>query len=533
MRRHLLSLSTLAAIFSLHALCHADLRLKKGDFSGQGYALRALLGKNEDQDMVIRRIGAGSDDAKVRELLDFAEDITNRRFQSQNLEIVRALARHRHGPHRERVVQTLVEFFRQPTGDAAQAQADSAQSLELLIRGSSAMALARAQHALAARVLLAAAGANDENDPEGTHLARLALEAVPPASEILQAPGLRPLDEQEISNESPSSPSELIHAMQEEERSHSKDPPSWAMHLAKLRQSPSPSGAWQEKQKWQEAYELSAVWTLRALALLSPTNNGTRKWATNLAESSLDAPNSLQRAAAAFCLSSLAPQKAAPLLNHKDPVIRQAVLNQSHDGVLAKAARHLSTRFEADEILGLRTSLHAPSLWPTWSTQELEELQLTLNSGGEWRSPLAARFSDGKEKGRAPDLSQIDSWLESDDPTIRAQAIQGLSLNRAASTPGLLIERYRLESDESVRRGICKALWRHKLTQRAELTALFDLEIDPGCRARLQGQSDPETHGFSVGWSLEKFVTIIDRDGVAHLVRPAPDGFVSLVHPNL
>lgn len=538
MHRRQLSLSALVAIFSLQAPCHGDWQLKKGNYSSQGYSLRALLGKKEDSETVIRRIGAASDEAELHRLLDYADKATERGRTRESLEIVRAISRHSAGPFRERVVLLLADFFTPSTDASGAAPGNRNADLTNLVRGSSAMALARSQHPLAARLLLATAHGNQDEDPEGVRLARQALDAAPPSPTTREkvgawaTPKLRQLET--AADLPPQNPTELVRLIQEEDQHHrSGKIETWATQLTRLRQEERWHGAWGEAKEWELAFTVSKTWTLRALALLTPPQDTIREKAVALAEESLDAREPTLLAAAAFCLASLSPEKAVRLLRHKSSVVRQAVLSQSHSGVLAIGARELSADSNESGLLALRASLDEPALWDTWSTRQLEGLKARLAPGNEWQGALAARFDDSHEATRAPNLSRISSWLEDADPNIRAGTIRGLARSRGKSSPGLLIETYRFESDPAVRRGICRALHDRGISTRPELAALLELEVDPGCRARLQGRSDPDARGFQINWTREKVSTMVDREGITHRVPPAPDGFVALVHPSL
>ena len=579
MKQRFLAIGACAAVFSVSGTnlgapspISIQGRLATPPDSSTVAALKALVNSPGSRLVEVRALAATVDATAETRLLEIFEENRERPDPLLELELVRALSSHTSGPRRDDVVRALLALFergrlvssqpRSSENEASDGLTES-QSGSLLnfVRGSAALALARAQHPEAARVLVLTATASEQEDPEGAQFAREALAEVPlsPATKnglgaLVDARSLAKLSDPVPLRKFPvESPTELHHLAevgrgsneQLTQRPDNEDTLStWRDVIEALASRETWPAPFADPDSWKKATELDGPWTLRALALLTPHQPQLAKVAERAAKNSLKSRDNNQRGAAAFLLAVLSPTDAAKYLKSKDEVMRNAVLSQANHGILAEAAyRHAHSLSEtsADRKPGpksspvanqaFRASLHEPTTWKHWSWRSLWDIGATAQFV-EWTSPLASRMISAPGAG-APSVSQVTRWLNDPSPQLRAAVIAGLARNDSPSARGLLLSTYRTETDVAVRRGICRAFWVQQIQSEVAIERLIRLEPDRGCRSLAQGRPDPEARQIRVLRASTTPVEIIDRVGSTHLVFAAPDGFVGLVDADL
>ena len=577
MKQRFLAIGVCAAVFSVSGTnlgapspIFLQGRLATPPDSSTAAALKALVNSPGSRLVEIRSLATVVDPSAQARLLEIFEESQERPDPLVELELVRALSSHMSGPRRDAVVRALLASFERRRIDIREPRSSESEgsggltesqtgSLLSFARGSAALALARAEHPEAARVLVLTATASLQEDPEGAQLAREALAAFPLSAAtknalgaLVDAHALKKLSEPvplpEFLVESPMELHHLAEAAPDSVEPLTESPgnegalSTWRDVVYALATRKTWPDAFLEPDGWKKASELDGPWTLRALALLTPHQPQLKNLAEQAAKESLKSRDDNRRGAAAFLLAVLSPKDAAAYLKSKDEVIRNAVLSQSYQGILAEAAyshaRSLSkpsvragSKSPAFAIPAFRTSLHESSTWKHWSTRSLWEVG-AKSQFVEWASPLASRMISARGEG-APSVSQVTRWLNDPSPQLRAAVIAGLARNDSPSARGLLLSTYRTETDVAVRRGICRAFWVQQIQSEMAIEKLIRLDPDRGCRSLAQGRPDPGAREIRVLRATTTPVEITDRVGSTHLVFAAPDGFVGLVGADL
>lgn len=477
---------------------------------------------------------------------------------TRRLALVRALAKHEsrlaqnEGVHLE-VLRALIRLFVSEDETHQEGVEPHLESgvLRHLIRGSAAMALARSQHPLALKKLIATALSGGQLDPVGARLAVTALRSLepeslhtPPLARLFSAEAIdritRPSDgERSISMED-LTPVSLIETAQAESSARrkrpddqtvdSEDPPSFQDLLFHLKRSVTLPRAFTRVRAWEAAYEKDSVWTLRTLALLG-TRLETRvlSWGRKRALEATRASSEVERSAGAWCVATIAPDAVADLLEKNDGVITRAILRQASEGEVAETVAAFLKKRKIDSKaahLAFRMVLQDPERWSNFSTKSLREYQ--SEHGAAVLAALASRLRSA-EPGLGPNIIAARSWLNSPSGEIRSAAALGLSHASESSALGLLFWAYLKESNPLARRAIVASIARTPLAKSPEFLDLLAIDPETGCRALLNESEERNSTGLYLGWSVRRTATVTDREGRAFQLAPAPDGFVGIV----
>lgn len=131
-----------------------------------------------------------------------------------------------------------------------------------------------------------------------------------------------------------------------------------------------------------------------------------------------------------------------------------------------------------------------------------------------------------------PNTKQVRLWLSDDDHGTSAACLWGLGVSRPKQALPLLINLYFLESDPVVRTPLTATLVAYLGTHHALLRRIAVLDADPTCRKIADGENSASYLGFFVGHGSSQ-MNIITRQGKTYTLRPARDGFMAAVDPEL
>jgi len=240
------------------------------------------------------------------------------------------------------------------------------------------------------------------------------------------------------------------------------------------------------------------------------------------------------RAAAAWCLAALDPERAAALLGSPRAAEARAAARGTGTELLAvSAAQRLAREPDASLRAALAVSLVVPAAADAVPTSVLLELVESRGAASYLAAyALAARDSDALR----PELREL---FASDDPVLRAHVALGLGQSEEPSAVGMLGDAYREDTDAGVRRAIVRALAvRREPARRRILEFAAELEPDDDARtlarAALDGTPAPATSHDDTAWlrlraaTEPSFATITTADGLARPFAADPDGAVTV-----
>jgi hypothetical protein len=282
--------------------------------------------------------------------------------------------------------------------------------------------------------------------------------------------------------------------------------------------------------------------TLRVLALLvavAPKSSDLhlRSFLKKQALRQAHDENAVLRSAAVWSLAVVAPRQAAQLFASRDLVTLAALLRQAHDPELATAALAFADSTDQDSLdeLAREAAWINPEMMSGASTSQLRMAM----KFAQLRSvaALAKRYSSSPRRGSSPGLREVSSWLEDENPKVRAAAASALGASEDASTLGLLEQAYFREEDSKARRALVASL--HRLAPGSPfLKRVSELDGDSGCRAHSLGRRDPGALGVAITQVKEKtsgpmIVTLQTRRGLQIRGMAAPDGFFAVAYEDL
>ena len=248
-----------------------------------------------------------------------------------------------------------------------------------------------------------------------------------------------------------------------------------------------------------------------------------------------------ERAAAAWALSVLEPDRAAELVTSSDPDVARAAARTAF--VSARAARAAANRLGAELDPLTRAALAASLAHPDGRAAISTRKLFVLLEQGNVETPLIAFALATRDHLEL--RPRIEALLQSGDALLRAHVALGLGESPEPSAIGLLERAYRFEVDPSVRRAIVRALGqRHEPAKKRLLWLAATLEPDPEARetARiaLSGAriASPLT-GPSAAWlsllpnsaglgAARRPLVVVVPGGLALPVVSDPDGIVAL-----
>jgi HEAT repeat protein len=260
----------------------------------------------------------------------------------------------------------------------------------------------------------------------------------------------------------------------------------------------------------------------------------------------LASPLPAERAAGAWGIAVLEPERMGVLLRASDPVIVRAAaraLTQAPPEARSAAADRLET--EADPVTreALALVLMHPDAADRVSTRALRDL---VDSGGS-AAPLAAFRLVARSDAEIDQV--VMPLLTSPDALWRVHVALGLGHRREPSAVALLEEAYARETDDSVRRAIVTALGLHARrvpfgTLRTAMLLDPDLGTRQAARLAAQGLSWRELDELDAGptsvWIQLRAANKSDTltypptlvrtaAGLALPMVPDPDGLISAV----
>lgn len=476
------------------------------------------------------------------------------------LALVRALAKHETelAPDenvRLEILRVLMRLFTaddEPTLVTTDSEVPHG-GLRHLARGSAAMALARSQHPLALKKLLATALGGAQQDPIGARLAVTALRSL--EEEPLHTPELvrlfsadaieriaHPAERERLFSTEGLTPASLIKAAKAErsarenpdaeraQLSESRLGPSFEELVVELLRSRDLPRAFARVRTWETAWRREPVWTLRTLALLkSRLDAPVINWGKRTAQKATRASSELVRSAGAWCVATIAPDSVRDLLHEKDDVTTRAILSQASEGKVAEIVGEFLRKKKLDPEaarLGFRMVVHAPEQWPTFSTAFLREHQLEMSPAV--LAPLSSRLRV-EPHGLGPDVTTVEGWLASSSPEVRSATALGLAHASAGPARGLLFQAYQRESNPVTRRAIVASIAKTSLAKNSQFLQLLSIDPDPQCRELMIERAVLNRPGVHISWSVRRTVQVTDREGRVLELAPAPDGFVGIV----
>ncbi|HLV21466.1 MAG TPA: hypothetical protein VKZ49_11305 [Polyangiaceae bacterium] len=214
------------------------------------------------------------------------------------------------------------------------------------------------------------------------------------------------------------------------------------------------------------------------------------------------------RAAGAWGIASLSPERGIALLDAKDAAIVRGVgAASAHPALAPAAARRLARASDPVTQIAL-----APALLADAAADGVPTARLT-----EWvdrATPLSAAAAYALGARLSPlTRTTIEDLLDAPDPLLRAQVALGLSRSQGSAAVGLLAARYAFEPDADVRRALVAALGRHPTAARPTLELARALDPSPEARqlARLALAGRAPQHGL--GGPGTVWVAVAGADG--------------------
>jgi HEAT repeat protein len=240
---------------------------------------------------------------------------------------------------------------------------------------------------------------------------------------------------------------------------------------------------------------------LRALALRSRQFDESPEPLVERAEQLLRSADASQRAAGAFALALLEPERLPALLGSRDALVVRAAARVAFTGT---AAQHAVERLQRERAGLTRTALAIGLSDATAAARVPTPLLVELVHEPDGAAPLALLALSARRDAEV--LPLLREKLGSPDPWLRAHALLGLGRATEPDALGMIENAYRFEPDASVRHAAIVALSaRPEPTRARTLSLAAELDeaqaVREAARRALAGKRlSPTLSGRSSFW---------------------------------